>query len=629
MAFSIPEKLSPLASPPLAVPAASGLPGLDGPATAGAAPPVANALASVLAGRSLNLASLVGTPAAAAGEGLGGPKIWAEGTISFGKRDARGVVSGYEFSTSGVSVGVDQRFSDRLTLGVGLGYARDNTEIGTDGSRNQSRGAALSFYGSYQPTAGSFVDAMLGYGTLDFDTRRFVEPVNDFAYGKRQGHQLFGSLAAGHEYRRQGFMFSPYGRLEFATDRLRDGTETGAGIYALTYHQQTASSVQGALGVRAESVHSASFGWVVPRLRVEYRHEFQGDRQAFVSYADQVGGTRYALAGAAVARNSVVLGVGSDFVLRGGWTLGVDYQLNRAFARSSSYALQVKITKELDARGLPNLLPGDAEVEPIDLQVDAGYAYDDNLTRAKTGPDKLGDHAYSVNVSKSWSWPLTEQTRALLTGSLGGEHWRNFNGLSRLQGSVDAEYQYRASSAFDAPTFALVGRVAAEEYESEQRDGWRYALGVSVRQPLTDRINLFAALSHNRRRARSAVFDTRDNSLRVNADYSLSGHETLYLGAEYRRGDVISTGSASLENVSIAKVFAQDDAYPGGQLFSYRVDGSTVITTLGYNLGLGPRDSIDFSWRRVRSTPGLRPLWVNSEDSYVGNLWSAVYLMRF
>ena len=626
-------RANPASGQALAPPVATGLPGLDSPAPGAGAPPVANALASVLAGRSLNLASLVGTPAGIAGEGTGGTKVWAEGNISFGKRDARGVVSGYEFSTSGVSVGVDQRYSDRLTLGVGLGYARDSTEIGADGSRNQSRGAALSFYGSYQPTAGSFVDAMLGYGTLDFDTRRFVEPVNDFAYGNRKGNQLFGSLAAGHEYRRQGLMFSPYGRLDFATDRLRDGTETGAGIYALSYHQQTTSSVQGALGLRGESVHSASFGWVVPRLRVEYRHEFQGDRQAFVSYADQIGGTRYGLAGAALARNSMVLGVGSDFVLRGGWTLGVDYQLNRAFAQSSSYAVQVKITKELDARGLPNLLPGggdgDAEAEPIDLQVDAGYAYDDNLTRAKTGPDKLGDHAYSVNVSKSWSWPLTEQTRALLTGTVGGERWRNFNGLSRLQGSVEAEYQYRGSSEFDAPTFALVGRVAAEEYESELRDGWRYALGASVRQAVTDRINLFAALSHNRRHARSAVFDTRDNSLRVNADYSLSGHETLYLGAEFRRGDVISTGSASLENVSIAKVFAQDDAYPGGQLFSYRVDGSTLITTLGYNLGLGPRDSIDFSWRRVRSTPGLRPLWVNSEDSYVGNLWSAVYLMRF
>jgi hypothetical protein len=64
-------------------------------------------------------------------------------------------------------------------------------------------------------------------------------------------------------------------------------------------------------------------------------------------------------------------------------------------------------------------------------------------------------------------------------------------------------------------------------------------------------------------------------------------------------------------------------------MFSYRVRGSTSMLTMGYNLAVGPRDSIDFSWRHIQSTPGLRPSFVTSPRSYRANQLSMVYLMRF
>ena len=47
------------------------------------------------------------------------------------------------------------------------------------------------------------------------------------------------------------------------------------------------------------------------------------------------------------------------------------------------------------------------------------------------------------------------------------------------------------------------------------------------------------------------------------------------------------------------------------------------------NLTFGNKDSLDFSWRHVRSTPGLRPAFVTSPRNYKANQWSAVYLLRF
>lgn len=596
--------------------------------------PLAEGVLSLVKNRSVNLAGV------APGLGLAGnsgratdaTSYWVEGIATFGTRDASGGFSGSEFSSSGITVGADKRYSDTLALGLGLGYARDKTLVGTDGSVNRAKGYSIAVFGSYQPSKNTFVDALLGFGSLAFDTTRFVAPANDFALGKRSGTQIFGSLAGGYEFRNGNLLLSPYGRVDFSTDRLDNSTETGAGAYALTYFAQTNTSVQGALGMRAESIHATEFGYAVPRLRVEYRHEFWRSGQATIGYADQVGGPRYTLASAGGPRDSMLLGLGSDFILRDGLTLSVEYQLSHSFSNASTHALRLRLSKDFDVRGLPRLLSQDPKLvhdEPINVQLEAGAVYDDNVTRAKAGPDTRGDHSYALNVSKTIVQPLSEQSRVLMIGTLGGEKARRFNGLSRLSASAEAEYQYRASSEFDEPTFGAFGRVSAEAFESSLRDGYRISVGVSYRQPLTDRINVFAALSHNLRNASSKVFSTRDNAIRGNIDYALSDKEILYLGGEYRRGDIVSTGRASLENVTIAEVFAQDDAYAGGQLFSYRFRGNTVLLTMGYNLGLGPRDSIDFSWRHIRSTPGLRPGWVTSPRSYIANQLSAVYLMRF
>ncbi len=590
--------------------------------------PYAQAVTTLLTTNAVNLANLVQGQAAST---TGTTNVWAEGVISFGNRDATGGNGASGFTTQGITVGADRRISDKLVLGMAYGLGRAKTVIGTDGSQNDATGISLTAYGSYQPTPETFIDGLVGLGTLEFDTRRFVAPMNDFALGKRKGSQWFASLAAGYEFRNGGTLFSPYARLDYSADRLQDSTETGAGAFALTYFDQTSSSLQGTLGARAESIHATSFGWVVPRVRAELRHEFTSDRLGYISYADQIGGPRYGLASPGTGRDALVLGIGSEFLLRDGWSFGLDYQLNHSFSQESSFALRFKITKELDAKGLPRLAANydDTPSRPIDLQVDAAYVNDDNVTRAKEGPDRLSDSSYVVNVSKTENIQLSDNSRVAITGTVGGERFQNYNGLSHFNAGVEAEWQYRESSEFDAPTFGVFGRFSLERFQSWLRNSYRTSFGVTARQPLTDRISVFGALSRNGRVANSDVFSTQETALRLNADYQLSARTTLYATGEFRYGDIVSTGQPSLENISIAKVFTQDDAYASGQLFSYKFEGRTTLFTLGYNLALGPRDSLDISWRRVESTPGLRPAFATSPQSYITNQVGITYLVRF
>ena len=566
-----------------------------------------------------------------------GTGAWIGGNLHFGTRDATGTTNSSRFSTDGVSAGVDRRFSDKLTLGLGLGYARDRTDIGTDGTQSRSRGSSIAAYGSYAPRANTFIDGLIGYGVLSTDTDRYVPAANDYARANRKGDQLFGSLAAGIEHVKEGLLLSPYGRLDAGVTWLDQAVETGAGTNALAYFDQTLQTLQFSLGLRAESRHATSFGWALPRLRMELKHDFKDDRQASVAYVDQFAGPRYSVTSPGVNRDSLLVGVGSDFVLQSGLKLSVDYQVERTFGSDSSHAVRLWLAKELDGGRGPQsgLSPSALFASPV--RVEGGYAWDDNLNRGSSL--KLSDHVYSLNISKSSIVPVTSHTRVLVNGFVGGDKLYTYTGLDRYSGGGQAEFQYRTSGEFDATTFGMFGRAVLDQYHSDLRTGYRYSVGVNARQSLTDRIDLFGALAGNWRHADNVVFDARDYAVRFNLDYSLSGGGTPYFGGEYRRGDTVSTGAQSIDNIAIAKAFVRDDAYGSNQLFAYRFDARTALWTLGYNLPLGPRDAIDFSWRHVRSSPTDLPNYALAAGyvagtpagtpTYTANQYSVVYLMRF
>jgi hypothetical protein len=424
-------------------------------------------------------------------------------------------------------------------------------------------------------------------------------------------------------------LISPYLRLDYSATRLNQATESGAGLYALTYFKQNSDALQGALGLRAQSIHETNFGLVEPRIRLEYRHDFQGDQQSSIAYADLIN-TRYNYVTAGDVRDSMALGLGSDFAFRNGVKLGVDYQLQQNFSNSTDQAIRFSISKDFDGLKLPAArLSSVAFTEPLDVLVMAGYQFDDNITRSKNAADILSDSSYNVNVGLPFVYLPNLNTRTLLTFSLDGERFRTYEKLSRLSADVKGELQYRSSAEFASPTFSIFAQGFADQYESHIRDGFRYTAGVSMLQPITDRITLFGALSHNERFAHSAVFDTHDNSGRLNLDYALTPASTLYLTGEYRRGDAVSTSSPSLENIDVSTVFTTDDAFPGRNFSVYRFKAKTILSTIGYNLGVGPRDSLDIAWRRIETTPNLRPSFATSPKSYVANQYSISYLMRF
>lgn len=269
--------------------------------------------------------------------------FWSGGFVNFGTNDDGAI--NLDHTLVGVSIGMDYRFSPELTAGLGIGYGRDVTEVGSNRTESRANAFSVATYGSYRPVPGWFIDGLAGYGILRFDSQRYVTATGDFAKGSRQGKQFFASLSTGYEYRNQGLLASPYARLEGSRSTLRSFTETGAGMWNLTYGEQTVNTVSGALGMRFGYDIPIRKGTITPRGRFEYIRDFSGSSRARLGYAD-LGTMPYAVDVAGASRHRLALELGLDVQLGAGTAIGFDYRT--AFGthhdrRDHSFGLKLRV----------------------------------------------------------------------------------------------------------------------------------------------------------------------------------------------------------------------------------------------------------------------------------------------
>jgi len=251
---------------------------------------------------------------------------WVAGTIRSGSQDGRNGRADVSFETDGASAGMDYRVSPSLALGGGIGYGRDDNEVGRNGSRAKGDATTLAVYASYHPGERFYVDSVLGYQRLSFDLRRYVEPTTGFVSGRRDGDQWFASVSTGADLLRGQVNFNPYLRLDLARATLDGYTETGDAIYALRYGKVDVDTSTGNLGLRVESAHPTGWGVFSPQFRVEYQRDFNGSASGTVQYADLVGAPLLALPGQPYDRSRWMLGAGARFDLDSDWSFGLEYR---------------------------------------------------------------------------------------------------------------------------------------------------------------------------------------------------------------------------------------------------------------------------------------------------------------
>ena len=254
---------------------------------------------------------------------LGSFAVWTGGYVNFGKQNGGNI--SLDYTTAGLSAGVDYRFSKSLVAGFGFGYGRDATDIGSNGTESRAHAYSAAVYASYSPAKSVFLDGLIGGSWLDFASRRYETPTGNIAFGDRNGRQLFGSITASYEQRNEAWLVSPYGRLEFSRSWLDGFSERGVDAYTLKYGSQTVDTLSGVAGLRLEYAIPMDWGVLKPGARVEYTHDFEGSSKVKLGYAD-VEGLPYDQISGGSGNDYVTLGASLDATLDYDWTANLDYR---------------------------------------------------------------------------------------------------------------------------------------------------------------------------------------------------------------------------------------------------------------------------------------------------------------
>ncbi|MBO0492204.1 putative Ig domain-containing protein [Pseudomonas sp. Marseille-Q1929] len=252
---------------------------------------------------------------------------WSDGFINNGSTHARGARDN-SFTTMGLSAGVDYRLSPTAIAGIGFGYSNDRSDIGDNKTRSDGDALGIATYLSLNPASQVFVDGLLGYNRISFDSRRYITGSNDdYARGSRDADQLFASLTTSYEYRQGPLSLTPYGRLNASTTRLDAFRERGGGIYGLSYEEQRQQNVTSFLGLRTGYDVATRLGVMTPKIGLAWGHNFSGSSDYKMRYTDQgEDGLLYRLKPDPLDSDFANLDLGLDFNLGRAWQMGFSYK---------------------------------------------------------------------------------------------------------------------------------------------------------------------------------------------------------------------------------------------------------------------------------------------------------------
>jgi outer membrane autotransporter protein len=214
--------------------------------------------------------------------------FFVNGEINFGNHDTTGRESGFDFSTQGLTTGVDYRFTDQLVAGVAFGYTKSDSDI-TGGGKIDNDGYSINFYGTFYKNDNFYIDALYNFGRNNYDNERRIiytvasTSVNQIATSSNRSHQHAVGLGAGYQFNKNAMTFTPNVRIDYTRTKINSFVEkmsnpnaAGAG-WALAIDSQKIQSLTLTFGVQAEYAISRSWGVLIPHANLDLVYEFKDD----------------------------------------------------------------------------------------------------------------------------------------------------------------------------------------------------------------------------------------------------------------------------------------------------------------------------------------------------------------
>ncbi|HEY9704714.1 MAG TPA: autotransporter domain-containing protein [Allocoleopsis sp.] len=199
--------------------------------------------------------------------------VFVSGDVNFGQQNTTTNQTGFDYTTAGVTVGTDYRFTKNLALGLAISYAGTDNNFQNNLGKVSADSYGLSVYSSYNQNK-FYMDGLISYGWNNYDITRNTGFFDRQAISKTDGDQLGLRINTGYNLGEEEVEFTPNLGIRYHHVNINKYTENGAGTLNMNVGDQNADSLIGNLGVQMAYNMRGEFATFSPYFGINYEHEF-------------------------------------------------------------------------------------------------------------------------------------------------------------------------------------------------------------------------------------------------------------------------------------------------------------------------------------------------------------------
>jgi subtilase-type serine protease len=252
--------------------------------------------------------------------------VWVTGFGDFVDVDGDGNAQGYNFTTGGVSVGIDYRIGDQLAIGAIGNYFHAWTSLNPSGHIDVDSGAS-GLYATWF-NHGIYVNGAIYGGHNNYDSSR--SSLGGLASGSTQGSEWSAFIGAGYDLHFGLLTIGPIASLQYTDVGIDSFSEKGS-LAALDIHSGSAQSLRSDVGFRTFYQWQIGKIMVEPSLKLLWEHEYKYSALPITAGFAGIAGPSGTFFGPSEGHNSIVVTAGVSVPITSAISTYVSYdgQLGR------------------------------------------------------------------------------------------------------------------------------------------------------------------------------------------------------------------------------------------------------------------------------------------------------------
>jgi subtilase-type serine protease len=231
--------------------------------------------------------------------------VWVTGFGDFVDVNGDGNAQGYNFTTGGVSVGIDYRIGDQLAIGAIGNYFHAWTSLNPSGHIDVDSGAG-GLYATWF-NHGIYVNGAIYGGHNNYDSSR--SSLGGLASGSTQGSEWSAFIGAGYDLHFGLLTIGPIASLQYTDVGIDSFSEKGS-LAALDIHSGSAQSLRSDVGFR--TFYQWHIGKIIvePSLKLVWEHEYKYSALPITAGFAGIAGPSATFFGPSEGHDSVVVTAG-------------------------------------------------------------------------------------------------------------------------------------------------------------------------------------------------------------------------------------------------------------------------------------------------------------------------------